>query len=89
MELMNRFKPSGLLALSVLIASALRLSANGFGLPDQDAFATARGEAVVATPDAKWGEVPCAFIELKEGSQVTAEELREFCRSRRHLGSKH
>ena len=38
--------------------------------------------AVVATPDAKWGEVPCAFIELKEGSQVTAEELREFCRSR-------
>ena len=38
--------------------------------------------AVVATPDAKWGEVPCAFIELKEGSHVTAEELREFCRSR-------
>ncbi len=38
--------------------------------------------AVVATPDAKWGEVPCAFIELKEGSEVTAEELREFCRNR-------
>ncbi len=38
--------------------------------------------AVVATPDAKWGEVPCAFIELKEGSTVSAEELREFCRSR-------
>ena len=38
--------------------------------------------AVVASPDDKWGEVPCAFIELKEGSQVSAEELREFCRSR-------
>ena len=38
--------------------------------------------AVVATPDAKWGEVPCAFIELKEGAAVTAEELREFCRER-------
>ena len=38
--------------------------------------------AVVATPDAKWGEVPCAFIELKEGSRLTGEELREFCRSR-------
>ncbi len=38
--------------------------------------------AVVASPDEKWGEVPCAFIELREGSQVTADELREFCRSR-------
>ena len=50
-ELMNWLKSSGLLATLVLIASALRLSANGFGLPDQDAFATARGEAVVATAD--------------------------------------
>jgi HAD superfamily hydrolase (TIGR01509 family) len=33
------------------------------------------GAAVVATPDAKWGEVPCAFIELREGASVTAEEL--------------
>ena len=38
--------------------------------------------AVVATPDAKWGEVPCAFIELREGVSVTAEELTEFCRER-------
>jgi len=38
--------------------------------------------AVVATPDAKWGEVPCAFIEVKEGASVTAEELRDFCRER-------
>jgi fatty-acyl-CoA synthase len=30
------------------------------------------GAAVVATPDAKWGEVPCAFIELREGASVTA-----------------
>ena len=38
--------------------------------------------AVVATPDPKWGEVPCAFIETKEGASVSAEELREFCRER-------
>jgi fatty-acyl-CoA synthase len=36
--------------------------------------------AVVAQPDAKWGETPCAFIELKSGASVTAEELRDFCR---------
>jgi fatty-acyl-CoA synthase len=37
--------------------------------------------AVVAMPDAKWGEVPCAFVELKEGAQATAEEIVDFCRS--------
>ncbi len=36
--------------------------------------------AVVAKPDQKWGEVPCAFIELKDGAQATEAELLKFCR---------
>jgi fatty-acyl-CoA synthase len=38
--------------------------------------------AVVAQPDDKWGEVPCAFIELKSGRSATAEELIAHTRSR-------
>jgi fatty-acyl-CoA synthase len=37
--------------------------------------------AVVATPDARWGEVPCAFIELREGATVSADQLRDHCRA--------
>ncbi|PZP56013.1 MAG: acyl-CoA synthetase, partial [Azospira oryzae] len=36
--------------------------------------------AVVAKPDEKWGETPCAFVELKPGASVTEHELIEFCR---------
>ena len=36
--------------------------------------------AVVAKPDEKWGEVVCAFIERKSGSEVTSEELEAHCR---------
>jgi fatty-acyl-CoA synthase len=36
--------------------------------------------AVVAKPHDKWGETPCAFIELKTGATVTAETLQQFCR---------
>lgn len=36
--------------------------------------------AVVAKPDDKWGETPCAFIEIKQGKQATAEELDNYCR---------
>jgi len=36
--------------------------------------------AVVAQPDAKWGEVPCAFVELKPGAQASEAELIEHCR---------
>jgi fatty-acyl-CoA synthase len=38
--------------------------------------------AVVAKPDAKWGEVPCAFVELKSGVKTSAEEIMAFCRER-------
>ncbi len=38
--------------------------------------------AVVAKPDAKWGEVPCAFVELKEGKNVEQGELITFVRAR-------
>ena len=38
--------------------------------------------AVVAKEDEKWGETPCAFVELKVGFEnVTAEELIEYCRA--------
>jgi fatty-acyl-CoA synthase len=36
--------------------------------------------AVVAQPDEKWGETPCAFIELMPQVSVTGDELRAFCR---------
>ena len=38
--------------------------------------------AVVARPDEKWGETPCAFVELKPGASATPEELIAWCRDR-------
>jgi fatty-acyl-CoA synthase len=35
---------------------------------------------VVAKPDEKWGESPCAFVELKPGTQASADELMQWCR---------
>lgn len=35
--------------------------------------------AVVAMPDLRWGEVPCAFVELKPGTAATQEELLAHC----------
>ncbi len=36
--------------------------------------------AVVAKPDARWGETPCAFVELKAGAQVTPEDIVAHCK---------
>jgi fatty-acyl-CoA synthase len=36
--------------------------------------------AVVAKPDSKWGEVPCAFVELKDNARATEAEIIAFCR---------
>jgi fatty-acyl-CoA synthase len=41
--------------------------------------------AVVARPDEKWGETPCAFVELKPSEMVSSEELIAWCRG--HLAS--
>ncbi len=38
--------------------------------------------AVVAKPDETWGEVPCAFVELKEGAEVSEADLIAFARER-------
>jgi len=37
--------------------------------------------AVVAKPDLKWGETPCAFVELKAGAKVTEKEIIDHCRA--------
>jgi fatty-acyl-CoA synthase len=38
--------------------------------------------AVVARPDEKWGETPCAFVELKPGAVLTEAEAIDWCRAR-------
>ncbi|MGH8714928.1 MAG: AMP-binding enzyme, partial [Casimicrobiaceae bacterium] len=39
------------------------------------------GAAVVAQPDPKWGETPCAFVEVRPDAAVTEGELIEHCRA--------
>ena len=40
------------------------------------------GAAVVAKPDTKWGETPCAFVELRPDTDVTAEEIIAWCKEK-------
>src|SRR3546814_1324186 len=41
--------------------------------------------AVVARPDERWGETPCAFVELKDGADVSSDDIVVHCR--KHLAS--
>jgi fatty-acyl-CoA synthase len=40
-----------------------------------------KAAAVVARPHDRWGEAPCAFVELREGAEATEAEVIAFCRS--------
>ena len=44
-------------------------------------FPAVAAAAVVAKPDEKWGESPCAFIELKAGQSSTEEDIIAFCKA--------
>ncbi len=35
---------------------------------------------MVAKPDDKWGETPCAFIKLRDGIEMTEDDVIQFCR---------
>ena len=41
-----------------------------------------QGVAVVARPDEKWGETPCAFVELRPGHEASADDIIAWCRER-------
>jgi len=43
-------------------------------------FPGVEAAAVVARPDDKWGETPCAFVTLRAGAQATEQEVIQFCR---------
>ena len=47
--------------------------------------ASVEAAAVVAMPDEKWGETPCAFVQLKKASHASEEELSQWCRD--HMAS--
>jgi acyl-CoA synthetase (AMP-forming)/AMP-acid ligase II len=49
----------------------------------RDALAVIKGLpriSEVARPDEKWGETPCAFVQLRPGTTATADEIIDFCR---------
>lgn len=46
------------------------------------AHPSVQAAAIVAQPHEKWGEVPCAFVELREGSDVSDSDIMSFCKER-------
>jgi long-chain fatty acid transport protein len=67
---LSKHNPEKLLLFALIAASIQRAAANGYSLPDQDAFATARSEAVVATADNPSAIYynPAGITELKENN---------------------
>ena len=55
--------------------SSIEVESALYGHPDVIAA------AVVARPDDKWGETPCAFLEMKDGSTANEEEIIGFCKN--------
>ena len=52
-------------------------STAGVGVP----AGAVQAAAVVARPDEKWGETPCAFVELKPGQSATQDEIIAWCKT--------
>jgi hypothetical protein len=62
-------------------ASTTNLVFGAFAQEAPKAVAREQNAAVVAKPDEKWGETPCAFVMLKSGAAASAEDIIAHCRA--------